>query len=392
MKRDPNFDFYSFNFNQPDEQSTPKESEPPKTASRPQRPNLPPLHRELPNPDATRAMRRSYSRIGWAFVVMVVAWYAVATAAEAVLLVLAPHLLEVGWLTALIGTLPLYLVGIPLLLLTMLGLPRYTPSREPFGTRAFLVALAAAIAAMTVGNVIGTTVMTNLSLLSGYSFSNLLEQTFELPLWCSVLLTAVCAPVFEELIFRKLLLDRLLPFGEWMAVFVSALLFGAMHGNFYQFFYALLIGLVLGYVYVRSGKWQLCVLLHLIINVVGGIVPTLILELLDYDTLLALIEQLTNAAPEAMESVMQSLVTFAQDNVLGIALLALYELLYYGATVTGIILLIVHRRRIRFEPRENQLPRGFRTAPALLNTGIIAALGLCALLFLVTLVVTAVPM
>ena len=45
--------------------------------------------------------------------------------------------------------------------------------------------------------------------------------------------------------FRKLLIDRIVPFGQRVAVVVSGLAFGLFHGNFYQFFYAFSLGAVL---------------------------------------------------------------------------------------------------------------------------------------------------
>lgn len=394
MKHDPNFDFYSFNF--PNEEKQTRNNRP--DPSEPLVSEQPPAHtptasqpKTLPDPAAVRAMRHTYSRVGWAFVAMVVTWYATTIVFELIAASAFPALFDIPWLATLTGTLPLYVFGIPMLLLCMIGLPRELPQHRPFGAKAFFIALAVAVAAMIAGNLIGNTVMNELSLITGFDFSNMLEQTFDLPLWCSVLLTVVLAPIFEELIFRKLLLDRLLPFGEWSAILISAILFGAMHGNFYQFFYAVLIGLVLGYLYVRSGNWRLCVLLHLIINLVGGVLPTLILNLVDYDTLLDLLYAIT-AETEVVTAAVETFMDFIRQNLLGLLLLLGYEFIFYGTAVAGVILLIVHHRKIHFDPRPRQLPRGYRTAPAFLNSGVITALCLCGILFVFSLLSTAVPM
>lgn len=74
------------------------------------------------------------------------------------------------------------------------------------------------------------------------------------------------APFFEELAFRKTLLDRLHDHGEGFAAAVSALLFGLIHGNHMQFFLAFFIGLVFAMVYQRTGRVIYTMLLHSMIN------------------------------------------------------------------------------------------------------------------------------
>ena len=73
-------------------------------------------------------------------------------------------------------------------------------------------------------------------------------------------------PLVEELIFRGLLMNHLLRFGERFAVYATAVLFALMHGNLSQFAPALLTGLVLGYVRVKSGSLRLTMLAHLLNN------------------------------------------------------------------------------------------------------------------------------
>ena len=50
--------------------------------------------------------------------------------------------------------------------------------------------------------------------------------------------------------FRKLIIDRMSIYGDKLAIIVSSIAFGLFHGNFYQIFYATLIGFILGYVLV----------------------------------------------------------------------------------------------------------------------------------------------
>ncbi len=81
-----------------------------------------------------------------------------------------------------------------------------------------------------------------------------------------VFTTAVVPAFVEELLFRGLVLTNLLPYGRTTAIFASALLFGAMHQNAGQFFYATVAGLVLGYLYVKTRTVWCGVLLHFVNN------------------------------------------------------------------------------------------------------------------------------
>ncbi len=78
--------------------------------------------------------------------------------------------------------------------------------------------------------------------------------------------TCVFAPLGEEFVCRGVILGSLKKYGNWWAIFITAALFGLMHMNFYQGPYALLIGMVLGYVTVKTGSIWCAVLIHMINN------------------------------------------------------------------------------------------------------------------------------
>ena len=78
--------------------------------------------------------------------------------------------------------------------------------------------------------------------------------------------SVIGAPILEELAFRKLLLDKVHPYGGTCAAFVSALLFGLMHGNSAQFLLAFCLGLLLATVYLYTGRVIYTIFLHFMIN------------------------------------------------------------------------------------------------------------------------------
>lgn len=81
------------------------------------------------------------------------------------------------------------------------------------------------------------------------------------------LLSSVIFPAFfEELLFRGLLMQSLRRFGEPFALVATTLLFGMLHGNLVQLPNALLTGLVLGYLVLRTGSLVVGIVCHLINN------------------------------------------------------------------------------------------------------------------------------
>lgn len=79
----------------------------------------------------------------------------------------------------------------------------------------------------------------------------------------ALLSTVICAPIFEEFIFRGIILESVRRRrGVIAAWLLSSLCFGLAHGLPSQMVGAGVIGLVLGYVYIRSGSLFSGILLH----------------------------------------------------------------------------------------------------------------------------------
>jgi len=85
-------------------------------------------------------------------------------------------------------------------------------------------------------------------------------------------LTVVIAPIFEEFIFRGAVMHILMPYGNGMAIFISAFCFGIYHGNFQQFFFAFVLGIVLGYITIATKSIFCSTVLHAMFNSVSGII------------------------------------------------------------------------------------------------------------------------
>lgn len=79
-----------------------------------------------------------------------------------------------------------------------------------------------------------------------------------------ILLAVIMAPIFEEIVFRGIIQKGLINKGvkPWPAIIISAIIFGLVHGNPWQFVGAVLLGSILGLVYYKTKSLLLSILLH----------------------------------------------------------------------------------------------------------------------------------
>ncbi len=66
----------------------------------------------------------------------------------------------------------------------------------------------------------------------------------------------------EEFCFRGVFFGLLKRYGDIFALITSSVMFGVMHGNFEQMPFAILVGLILGIIRLKTGSIWGCILLH----------------------------------------------------------------------------------------------------------------------------------
>ncbi len=90
----------------------------------------------------------------------------------------------------------------------------------------------------------------------------------------------ILAPLTEEVIFRGAILRTLLGMmskkNHWVAIMISAALFGVVHGNTAQFVNALLMGLLLGWMYYRTKSLVPGILMHWVNNTLAYVLSNII--------------------------------------------------------------------------------------------------------------------
>ena len=81
------------------------------------------------------------------------------------------------------------------------------------------------------------------------------------------LTVGITGPILEEVLFRGIILDGFLNrYKPGKAIFWSAMLFGLFHMNPWQFIPAFLIGLLLGYIYLKTRSLIPVIFIHIINN------------------------------------------------------------------------------------------------------------------------------
>ena len=90
----------------------------------------------------------------------------------------------------------------------------------------------------------------------------------------------ILAPLAEEVVFRGAILRTLLGImskkNHWVAIMISAAIFGVVHANLAQFVNALLMGLLLGWMYYRTGSLVPGILLHWVNNTMAYVLANII--------------------------------------------------------------------------------------------------------------------
>ncbi len=89
-------------------------------------------------------------------------------------------------------------------------------------------------------------------------------------LWQLILLLAIVPAICEELAFRGFILSGLRHIGNrWRAIFITSMLFGLAHGVVQQSITAIVFGMVLGYLAVKTRSLIPCIVFHAVHNALG---------------------------------------------------------------------------------------------------------------------------
>ena len=203
-----------------------------------------------------------FSRLGWGVFALGVVSTLASAGLSAFVAFTFPYLLDREVTLTLrqhvITLVAIYGIAMPVFCKVIRPLPKIKPLRSKMSLGGFIGGICVAFLLMTIGSYISNIVLTLIQVGLKTTTQNPIDEAISPDNPWIVLLTAVFMavifPILEELLFRKIICNRLLPLGEGYAIFVSAAIFGLIHGNFYQFAYAFLLGALFALIYVKTGK------------------------------------------------------------------------------------------------------------------------------------------
>lgn len=330
-----------------------------------------------------REVRRTFSATGFLYALLLLLHTGLAFGIAILLRRFAPGFAANPSAIFFYDSLPFYLLVIPTVFFAMRRLPQKVPAKAKLGAGRYAILLCVGCLFILVGSLAGDTVTGLIEGLTGRSLTDVADIIGGTNIYLALLFVGVLAPVAEELIFRKVLIDGLSRYGEGTAVLATALVFGLSHGNPSQCFYAFGMGLILGYIYLKSGNLLLTILPHAILNCVSVLMSKLVVP-----RLLPLLKQITeNTDPE-------ELLRLLRGELPAITAAGIYSSLLYGAAFLGFIFFLVYFRRIRLAPAnlfvrgESGLPpvplRTRLTALAFGNPGAVVFLATVVFLFVIS--------
>ncbi len=267
----------------------------------------------------------------------------------------------------LLGVGPMYLIGFPIFYFIIRKMKTVEGDRKKLSFKDFILLFLVSEGAMYAGSLVGNYLNMIISTILGHEITNSTAELIEnSPMWLIILIVVVIGPIIEEMLFRKFMIDRLGRYGDAVAITSSAIAFGFFHGNFYQFFYAAMLGFILGYIYTRTRDVKYTVIMHMLINFLGSILPMFLQNRLD--EFYEVIENLNGTPIKPGSEIDPG--RFIENAMIILS----YSVVQYALMAAGIVLFItaITKRQIKLTTTcEYKIPKHRISEVVLLNAGVI---------------------
>lgn len=221
--------------------------------------------------------KKFFSKIGFNYLILGLAAMVFQIILVNIINVANPDYLTDFNIIVLLSSLCNYILPFPIFYWLMKRLERFKPKKQGVNTRTFILYLGITFTLMWIGNIVGLILTSLLGITMQTDITNPVHELINnTDIWFNLIIISIVGPIFEEILFRKMLIDRSIKYGARVSIILSATLFGLFHGNLNQFFYAFLIGGFFAYVYVNTGKVTYTIILHAFVNLMGSVVSLFI--------------------------------------------------------------------------------------------------------------------
>lgn len=188
-------------------------------------------------------------------------------------------LLSASWINYIALAISYYLIGFPVFYFMIKGLPEGEKREDKkLGVWEIVKFCFISYSLMYIFNFLTNIFIILISIFKGSEVVNPLQNIIEgSSLILTLIFVGILSPIIEEMMFRRIMLNKLRRYGDKVAIVTTALLFGLFHANFSQFFYATVLGLIFAYVTLKTGTIKYSIILHIFVNMMGSFIIPLII-------------------------------------------------------------------------------------------------------------------
>ena len=281
-----------------------------------------------------------------------------------------PFINQNGDLYFIFCMLPMYIIAFPIIFFLFKKIPvTIATEQKKMKPGHIFVAFTIAYAATYVCNLIGTIITSVIGIIKGGEVENvMLTVTSNINPITSLFIIVICAPIMEELLFRKVLISRTAQYGEGVSIVLSGITFGLFHGNLNQFTYAFVLGIFFGFIYIKTKNIVYPIILHIIINFIGSFLGGIMLEKTRYMEYNAKLQELTLSGEIANESAMADLLA---EYGAGPTIFTMYSIALIIVAIIGVILFLKNKKKFTLQSGEITIEKGTRFKTMILNLGMI---------------------
>ena len=309
------------------------------------------------NYEILKTYKKHFSLLGLMYFLGALIIIGVQVAVSMLVLAFAPSLLDNPNLSLLVSMLPTYTIAFPLTSLLIHQVPGVQMKKHNMKPTQLLGAFAISYALMYLSNLAGQFFTNIIGIIKGSPVDDAIaDLVSELNPLTAFFVMVLLAPALEEWIFRKLLVDRTIRYGEGTAIFLSGLMFGLFHGNLNQFVYTFLVGAFWAFIYVKTGRLRYTLYLHMALNFMGSVGSLFFLDAI--------------STLEGGFSAMNGF-HFLLGMLIPLAIVIPYLIVVFGLVISGIVLLVTNWKRFRLIPAELFIPKEKRFSVIFLNVGMI---------------------
>lgn len=117
------------------------------------------------------------------------------------------------------------------------------------------------------------------------------EVTTDIPIILNILCSGIIGPIFEEFLFRYDLIRRIEKWtsNKWVIIIVSSIIFGQCHTGIVTIIYAMIIGIINSYIYMKDKDIIKPIIIHMAGNIFVNLLCSYNLTALILSTVLIII-------------------------------------------------------------------------------------------------------